>query len=228
MRRAHCVLFVNCVHCERPTKRHDVIRLDAVRPTPARDRECFAENWIKYTRPTCHSPFLFFLRLQRPPRAPIRRPSRTGERPRCPDPAALRTSPHLPPLPPQNRDNIDPESLERENDAGIAALGERVGLLRNVRSPQYTPLPLFYYITHSFLYYSLCSYVQITSGIHGEAQTQHSVLDRMAQGMGGAALGLGASAGKFKRVMEDPQGRRTVYMALGVAVVLFLLYLWAR
>lgn len=32
----------------------------------------------------------------------------------------------------QNTANVDPESLERENDRGIEALGERVNLLRSV------------------------------------------------------------------------------------------------
>jgi len=46
--------------------------------------------------------------------------------------------------------------------------------------------------------------------------------------MGGAQLGLGATATKFKRVLEDPQGRKTMYGALGITLLLFLLYLWMR
>ena len=50
----------------------------------------------------------------------------------------------------------------------------------------------------------------------------------MAQGMGSVGLGLGGTVGKFKKVMDDPQGRRTVYTALGITMALFLLYLWWR
>jgi len=49
-----------------------------------------------------------------------------------------------------------------------------------------------------------------------------------AQGMGGAHLGLGAATGKFKKVMADPQGRQTMFMAVGITVALFLLYMWMR
>ncbi len=70
--------------------------------------------------------------------------------------------------------------------------------------------------------------MQITSGIHGEAETHHAVLDRMAQGMGSVGLGLGGTVGKFKKVMDDPQGRQTVYTSLGITAALFLLYIWWR
>jgi hypothetical protein len=49
-----------------------------------------------------------------------------------------------------------------------------------------------------------------------------------ALGMGGLQLGLGASASKFKKVMNEPRGRQTVYMAGGGALFLFLVYLWLR
>lgn len=42
--------------------------------------------------------------------------------------------------------------------------------------------------------------VQITGNIHQEVDSQHAVLDRMAQSMGGIQLGLGASVNKFKTV----------------------------
>jgi hypothetical protein len=45
---------------------------------------------------------------------------------------------------------MDIESLEKRNDASIAALGEKTALLKN-----------------------------ITSGIHGEVKQHHSVLDAM-------------------------------------------------
>ena len=41
-------------------------------------------------------------------------------------------------------------------------------------------------------------------------------------------MGLGATVGKFKKVMEDPQGRRSVYYGLGITLALFILYLWIR
>ena len=55
----------------------------------------------------------------------------------------------LPP-PPQDNSHVDLEALEAENDRGIAALSERVGALRG-----------------------------ITSGIHGEVESQHHLLDGM-------------------------------------------------
>ena len=70
--------------------------------------------------------------------------------------------------------------------------------------------------------------MQITSGIHGEVQSHHAVLDRMVDGMGGVSMGLGATVGKFRRVMEDPQGRKTLYIALVMALALFVLYLFWR
>ena len=130
----------------------------------------------------------------------------------------------------QNRENIDPESLERENDQSIAALGERVGLLRNVSCRLFIFL-FFLDIPHLYSFHQQrhsSTIQQITSGIHSETQTHHALLDRMAQGFGGAQLGLGATVGKFRKVMDDPQGKRTVYIALGIALVLFLLYVWSR
>jgi hypothetical protein len=42
--------------------------------------------------------------------------------------------------------------------------------------------------------------LQITSNIHGEVDSQHKILDRMAQSISGIQLGLGASVDKFKKV----------------------------
>ncbi len=39
-------------------------------------------------------------------------------------------------------------------------------------------------------------------------------------------MGIDATVGKFKRVMDNPQGRRSVYLAVGGAMLLFVLYLW--
>lgn len=56
---------------------------------------------------------------------------------------------------------MDLEALEAENDRGIAALGERVGALRGV-----------------------------TSGIHGEVESQHRILDNMVSCLGKGAASL--------------------------------------
>ncbi|KAL6772437.1 BET1 [Auxenochlorella protothecoides x Auxenochlorella symbiontica] len=94
---------------------------------------------------------------------------------------------------------VDPESLEKENDRDIAALGDRVGMLRN-----------------------------ITSGIHAEVEEHHTVLDNMSMSMSGIQLGLRASANKFKQVMNGPQGRSYILYGGVLAVVLFIMYLWYR
>lgn len=52
----------------------------------------------------------------------------------------------------QDHSQLDLEALEAENDRGIAALSERVGALRG-----------------------------ITTGIHGEVESQHRLLDSMVR-----------------------------------------------
>ncbi|PRW20714.1 bet1-like SNARE 1-1 isoform X1 [Chlorella sorokiniana] len=99
----------------------------------------------------------------------------------------------------QDHSHVDLEALEAENDRGIAALSERVGTLRG-----------------------------ITSGIHGEVESQHRLLDSMALSMGGVQLSLRATADKMSRVLSEPARRRQVYWAAGGALLLFLLYLWLR
>ena len=62
---------------------------------------------------------------------------------------------------------VDLEALEAENDRSIAALGERVGALRG-----------------------------ITTGIHGEAESQHRLLDGMvSEWRGGWITGVGGWGG---------------------------------
>lgn len=100
---------------------------------------------------------------------------------------------------PQSNRTADIESLERENDANIELLGERVGLLKNV-----------------------------TAGIRGEVQEHHALLDRMAMGMTGLQLGLGATVSKLQTVMRDPNRRPTFLAAIGLAFALFFLYLYLR
>ncbi|KAL4450583.1 hypothetical protein ABPG77_000939 [Micractinium sp. CCAP 211/92] len=99
----------------------------------------------------------------------------------------------------QEHSRIDLEGLEADNDRSIAALSERVGALRG-----------------------------ITSGIHGEVESQHRLLDSMALSMGGVQLSLRATADKMVKVMSEPQKRRVVFMGSGAVVLLFLLYLWLK
>lgn len=89
--------------------------------------------------------------------------------------------------------------MEKENDLEIAALGERVGMLKS-----------------------------ITGGIQSEVHSQHRLLDNMALSMGGVGLSLGGAASKFKSVMAEPGGRRALTIAAVAAFALFLLYLWLR
>eukprot|EP00890_Picochlorum_soloecismus_P000524 jgi/Picsp_1/1472/NSC_04950-R1_qc- bet1 mbet1 family len=93
--------------------------------------------------------------------------------------------------------SMDIESLEKRNDATIASLGEKSALLKH-----------------------------ITSSIHGEVSAQHTVLDRMAQGVGGVQMGLQGTVTKIQRVMEGPEGRKIIYIALAIVVIIFVLYLW--
>jgi hypothetical protein len=83
-----------------------------------------------------------------------RRAHRRCRRLRVP-PASRRVTPPRTAAPPPLQDNshVDLEALESENDRGIAALSERVGALRG-----------------------------ITSGIHGEVESQHRLLDGMVSG----------------------------------------------
>ncbi|PSC74744.1 bet1-like SNARE 1-1 isoform X2 isoform A [Micractinium conductrix] len=99
----------------------------------------------------------------------------------------------------EDHSHVDLEALEAENDRGIAALGDRVGALRG-----------------------------ITTGIHGEVESQHRLLDNMAFSMGGVQLSLRATADKMTKVMSEPQKRRMVYMAGAAAMLLFFLYLWLQ
>lgn len=121
---------------------------------------------------------------------------------------------------------MDIESLERQNDQNIAALGERVGLLRNVCTFHLIIIikhPCVYPLTDASYYM-----VQITSGIHSEVETHHSLLDKMTINIGGAQIGIGATVKKVSKVMENPQGRRTVYIAVSIVLIMFFFFIWAR
>ena len=90
---------------------------------------------------------------------------------------------------------MDPESLERDNDRGISALSERVGLLKSA-----------------------------TFGIRNEVEAQHSALDRMADTMLGTRGVLGGAAEKFRVVISDKGNRQTLTYVGGFALAMFLIY----
>jgi len=90
---------------------------------------------------------------------------------------------------------MDPESLERDNDRGLDLLSERIGLLK-----------------------------QATHGIRNEADSQHSILDRMADGMVGTRGLLSGANEKFRQVMNDKRNRQLLTMVVGIVVLLLLLY----
>ncbi|KAI8468932.1 MAG: hypothetical protein J3K34DRAFT_425282 [Monoraphidium minutum] len=85
--------------------------------------------------------------------------------------------------------------MEKENDRGIEALSERIGLLK-----------------------------QATHGIRSEVDTQHSVLDRMADSMLGTQGVLGNAATKFKTVMADKDNRRMLSIVSAMVVALLFVY----
>lgn len=96
---------------------------------------------------------------------------------------------------------LDPESLERANDGSIASLAERVGMLKAA-----------------------------TAGVRDEAEGQHALLDRLADGVGTARGMAGAAAAKLGAVMAGREGRRQlgVLVAAGVAAILFVWYVVLR
>ncbi|GBG00474.1 hypothetical protein Rsub_13155 [Raphidocelis subcapitata] len=98
-----------------------------------------------------------------------------------------------------NGGGFDVESLERENDRGIDALSERIGLLK-----------------------------QATHGIRAEVDSQHTILDKMADSMVGTHSMLGGAANKFKVVMADKDNRRMLTVVCGMVVVLLVLYYLTR
>ncbi|KAK9813281.1 hypothetical protein WJX72_011867 [[Myrmecia] bisecta] len=94
---------------------------------------------------------------------------------------------------------VDPESLERENDRSIDALGERVGMFK-----------------------------QLTSGIHDEAESHHKLLDDMGATMSGAHVGLGTAVRRFKSVFEDPRKLKMAYIVGGIVTLTLVLYFFAK
>ena len=90
----------------------------------------------------------------------------------------------------------DPESLERENDAAIDHMGDRVAMLR-----------------------------KITSGIHDEAESHHRLLDGLSDNMGGIGGGLKETMSHFNKVfVENKNGRQFCYMVGGITFTIWFLY----
>jgi hypothetical protein len=90
----------------------------------------------------------------------------------------------------------DPESLERENDAAIGHMGDRVAMLK-----------------------------KITAGIHEEAESHHRLLDTMSEQMGGVGGGLRETVAHFNKVfVADKNGRQFCYMVLGITAGVFFLF----
>ena len=92
--------------------------------------------------------------------------------------------------------HLDPESLERQNDGSIAALAERVGMLKAA-----------------------------TAGVRDEAEGQHVLLDRLADGVGQARGLAGVAAQRLSVVMADREGRRQLALLAGAATAA-LLFVW--
>lgn len=94
---------------------------------------------------------------------------------------------------------MDVESLERENDRGIDLLSEKIGLLK-----------------------------QATHVIKNEADSHHSILDRLDNNMTGVRGALGSSVEKFKSVMSDRHNRKLFVLVLGTSLVLLIIWLLTR
>ena len=77
---------------------------------------------------------------------------------------------------------MDPESLERDNDRGLDLLSERIGLLKQVR--RLFPVAALCNSGAWLEAYQQALYaLQATHGIRNEADSQHSILDRMVSSM---------------------------------------------
>lgn len=92
--------------------------------------------------------------------------------------------------------HLDPESLERQNDGSIATLAERVGMLKAA-----------------------------TAGVRDEAEGQHALLDRLADGVGNARTLAGVAAQRLSATMSDREGRKQLGVMVGAATAA-LLFVW--
>ena len=63
--------------------------------------------------------------------------------------------------------------------------------------------------------------LQATLSIKGEVDSQHSLLDGIDSGMFGARGLIGSVNDKFKMVLNDKQGSKTMLVIIGSVIVLF-------
>lgn len=84
---------------------------------------------------------------------------------------------------------------EEENDRGIDAIADRIGLLK-----------------------------KITKDIHTEAETQNRVLDRLGSSMDGARGTLSGTMNKFKRVFLSEKGHRLFPIVCVIVLLLLIAY----
>ncbi|KAJ9510904.1 hypothetical protein QJQ45_027688 [Haematococcus lacustris] len=101
----------------------------------------------------------------------------------------------FPPCRGRSGKQLDVESLERDNDRGLDALSERVGLLKAA-----------------------------THGIKSEVENQHNLLDNMDGSMGHTRGMLGSVNDKFKLVMSNKQNRNMAVTILGVTGIVVLMW----
>ncbi|KAJ9508907.1 hypothetical protein QJQ45_028223 [Haematococcus lacustris] len=111
----------------------------------------------------------------------------------------------FPPCRGRSGKQLDVESLERDNDRGLDALSERVGLLKAVGSM----LTITNIATH---------------GIKSEVENQHNLLDNMDGSMGHTRGMLGSVNDKFKLVMSNKQNRNMAVTILGVTGIVVLMW----
>jgi blocked-early-in-transport protein 1 len=90
----------------------------------------------------------------------------------------------------------DPESLERDNDAAIGHMSDRVAMLRS-----------------------------ITDNIHDEAESHKKLLDGMGDSMGGVGETLGETVKHFNAVfVNNKNGRQFCYAVWGMVGVIWCLH----
>ena len=90
----------------------------------------------------------------------------------------------------------DPETLERDNDAAIGHMSDRVAMLRS-----------------------------ITDNIHNEAESHKKLLDGMGDSMGGVGETLGETVKHFNAVfVNNKNGRQFCYAVWGMVGVIWCLH----
>ena len=90
----------------------------------------------------------------------------------------------------------DPDQLERENDAAIGHMSDRVAMLRS-----------------------------ITDNIHNEAESHKKLLDNMGDSMGGVGETLGETLKHFNAVfVNNKSGRQFCYAVWGMVGVIWCLH----